>query len=551
MRYIRIVIAVLAIGLVAPAVAGAESYPPAGSPGKVKPRAGGTKVFTVCTPKQVAAAKRAKRTPKCSPTIQAAVDATLPGDTVRIPPGTYRQSVSILGHKHDGIKLVGSPANPRKTVLNLKTLKAADRQNGVFINGADGVTVRGLYARNYLGNGFFALNVTGYTFKNLLAGYGGTYGIYAFNSKGGSISDSEAFYNNDSGFYIGQTPPQTKPLRSLVTNITSWGNVLGWSGTNMRYVTITKSSFYNNGLGIVPNALDSEKYAPPEDNVISHNVVFWNNFDYFRGAPFTIHAGSKGLTYPVGAGILLYGSRNTVISNNVVFGNFLLGIGIVDAIELRQSDAAAVKGNTVSDNVFGRSGTDLNGADLFYPGALAQPNSGNCFSGNIGVHATVPVDGATLAPCPFTGVNATSPSGLAIGISWITDPSHERYWIVHNHPAYKGIKPLVHYTGAKVSAVASAAAAKKPQKKTVGVIDDAFTPAKSSVTPGSKITWKWSAVNSNTHNVKLVSAPKGVKKFTSPSATAGISFSKQLTKPGTYRFICTFHQNMRETIVVR
>ena len=31
----------------------------------------------------------------------------------------------------------------------------------------------------------------------------------------------------------------------------------------MRYVTITDSEFFNNGIGIFPNALDSEKYAPP------------------------------------------------------------------------------------------------------------------------------------------------------------------------------------------------------------------------------------------------------------------------------------------------
>ena len=39
----------------------------------------------------------------------------------------------------------------------------------------------------------------------------------------------------------------------------AWGNVLGFSGTNMRYMTITKSRWFNNGAGIVPNALDSEK----------------------------------------------------------------------------------------------------------------------------------------------------------------------------------------------------------------------------------------------------------------------------------------------------
>ena len=97
------------------------------------------------------------------------------------------------------------------------------------------------------------------------------------------MENSEASYNNDSGFYIGQTPKQTTPERSIVRNVKSFGNVLGFSGTNMRYVTITKSQWFNNGTGIVPNALDTEKYAPPEDNVITDNDIFWNNFNYYAG----------------------------------------------------------------------------------------------------------------------------------------------------------------------------------------------------------------------------------------------------------------------------
>jgi plastocyanin len=100
-------------------------------------------------------------------------------------------------------------------------------------------------------------------------------------------------------------------------------------------------------------------------------------------------------------------------------------------------------------------------------------------------------------------------------------------------------------------AVPAQAGSRKPQHKTVGVIDYAFTPAKLKVTPGSKITWRWGDGNSASHDVKLVSAPRGVRRFTSPTFTAGVTFSKQLKTAGTYRFICSYHVNMRETIIVR
>ena len=61
------------------------------------------------------------------------------------------------------------------------------------------------------------------------------------------MRDSDAFYHSDAGFYIGQTPAQDRPIRSIVSNVDSWGNPVGFSATNMRYVTITGSRFYNNG----------------------------------------------------------------------------------------------------------------------------------------------------------------------------------------------------------------------------------------------------------------------------------------------------------------
>jgi plastocyanin len=555
MRCTRIAVA-LTIALAAPAAtaattASAADYPPPSEPGSIRPRPGGTKVFAVCTKAQ---ARRPARRRTCAPTIQAAVDRTRPGDTVKAPPGTYRESVEIAGHAHDGIKLIGSPANPRRTVLDLTRLRAADAQNGVMVNGADGVTVKGFYAHHYLGNGFFAIRVDGYTFSDLVAGWGGAYGIYAFHSKGGTIRDSAAFYNDDSGVYIGETPPQSKPIRSLVTRVRAWGNQLGFSGTNMRYTTITKSQWFDNGLGIVPNALDSEKFPPPEDNVIADNDVFWNNFNYFAGAPFRVRAGAKGLNYPIGTGILLYGSRGSTIERNRVFGHFLVGVGLVDAIELRDPQRAAVRDNTVRDNAFGREGTDLNNVDLFYAGQVAGPNSGNCFAANTGVTTTVPADGSTLAPCPHPGPNASSQAAFQTALGWITDPSHTAGWRQHDHPPFEGITPLVTYRAPSKPAKAKAGAAKatRAPTKTVGVVDTAFTPQRLVVRPGTKVVWRWSATNSEPHDVKLTRGPRGVRKFTSPSGTTGLRYARTLDAKGTYRLLCTFHAGiMTQTIVVR
>jgi plastocyanin len=96
-------------------------------------------------------------------------------------------------------------------------------------------------------------------------------------------------------------------------------------------------------------------------------------------------------------------------------------------------------------------------------------------------------------------------------------------------------------------------ATRKPQKKKIEVADNYYSPRKLTVNLMSRITWVWSDESADVHDVKLISAPKGFKKFQTEPASAGYRYSKTLTKPGTYKFICTLHEEdgMRMTIVVR
>jgi hypothetical protein len=378
--------------------------------------------------------------------IQKAVDAAKAGDTVKIADGTYRESVKIVGAGKRYLRLIGNKTNPAKVVLDGSSLKAAQAQNGVFVNSADQVTVQGITTQHWKGNGVFMLNVTGYLVDHVRSLYAGTYGIYAFNSKGGTMANSIGAWNNDSGFYIGQTPVQTKPIRSLVTNVKSFGNTLGFSGTNMRYVTITKSEWYDNGIGIVPNALDSEKWAPPEDNVISDNDIYWNNFNYWKGAPFAVtRSKTGGVPFPVGVGVFLFGGHRQLVENNRIFGNYLTGVAMVQQLLLKQTDAQTLQGNVIQGNQFGKDGTDLNGRDLFYDG----DGSGNCFQDNTGVHATFADDPQTYPGCPFSGDNKLNTDTQQTAISWtLGDPTHEANWIVSPHAPVAGRTALEHWTPA-------------------------------------------------------------------------------------------------------
>jgi hypothetical protein len=433
-RFIAVPAAALVMALALVPAAGAVDYPPPSKPtGATGKPTGPFRTLRVC---------RTGRS--CFPRIQDAVNEARPGETIRVAHGTWREGVKIIGSKKRYIKLIGDPQHPDKVVLEAHGTKPA-AANGVLVNGADEVTVNGLTARHYKANGFFVTNAKGYTFTNLKAFLVGVYGVYAFNTVGGQITNSEAAWNSDSGFYIGQTPPQTKPVRSIVRNIRSYGNVLGWSGTNMRYVTITDSKFYNNGTGVVPNALSTEKYAPPEDNVISGNDIFWNNFNYYAGAPFKVRPPAADSTdYPVGVGVLLFGSRRTRIENNRIYGNWLAGAGMIQQFLLNKvPDAMNLVGNSISGNAFGLDGADLNGRDLTYDGN----GSDNCVGGNTGVQLTVPADASTMAPCPFAGANAFSGDVQKELIDWALDGTHEKFLIKHDHAPQAGLTPLERYAG--------------------------------------------------------------------------------------------------------
>ena len=421
--------AALAAAVAFPAAAQAGGYPPASDPGKgpktLKP--GGT--LKVC--------KKGCKYRK----IQAAIDAAGKGTTIRVGKGTYKEGLRILSSDKDRVRLIGDPKNPSNVKLEGRGLRGSQAQNGVQVNNADGVLINGFHARNFKGNGFFVVNVDGYKLTNLVAEKDGVYGLYAFNSKGGEMSNSEAYYHNDAGYYVGQTPVQTRPKRTTIKNVSAWGNVLGYSGTNSRYVTITKSKWFNNGVGIVPNVLESEKFMPHEDNAIVDNDIFWNNFNYFAGAPFTVRPSSVGVPFPVGTGVLLFGGRRTRVENNRFYGNHLLGYGQISQFLLKQENLSLglLEDNQVRSNDFGLGGEDLNGRDMFYDGS----GSGNCFEGNTLRSPTTPADGSTFSACGTP--NSFNEGSRNEAVNWTLDESHEANWVKQPHKPIEGITPLEHW----------------------------------------------------------------------------------------------------------
>jgi hypothetical protein len=404
-------------------------------------------------------------------TVSAAVKAVKDGtgSVIKIRPGIYKEGVTLIGHKYDGLTFLGSSGNPRNTILEGDHAKLNGTneiaQNGIDATNVNGLRIENLWARNFQTNGFFVhsdtgtTNCKGFLMKHDLASFNRSYGLFAKRCIGGRITQSTGWGHGDSAIYIGETPPQAKPKWTQIDHDIAFENVLGYSGTNSKYVDIHDSDFFNNGAGVVPNTLDSEAFQPNANGRIRNNDIFWNNFNYFlpRSPVHTVsgglgHIGNATINYPTGVGVVLFGSDGWVVQDNRIFGNFFWGAA---SFSDPFNDSAVSRMNRFVDNKMGRNGTDTNRFDFYSDGS----GKGNCFEGNSSSTFDVTPDahhsqGFLYPSCPApnkgTGSNegdgASDLSGqvgeLARYVLSSPPCKQEDSWVRHSHPPFEGRTPI-------------------------------------------------------------------------------------------------------------
>src|SRR5205807_681795 len=124
---------------------------------------------------------------------------------------------------------------------------------------------------------------------------------------------------------------------------------------------------------------------------------------------------------------------------NRIFGNWSVGAGMLEQFLLKNAVAdGTLIGNQIRDNQFGLNGTDLNGRDVFYDGN----GSDNCVSGNTGMQVTLPEDGHTLVPCPFSGANTFDEAARNTAVGFAVAADQETNWIRHDHAPQGNLKPM-------------------------------------------------------------------------------------------------------------
>ncbi|GAA2774875.1 right-handed parallel beta-helix repeat-containing protein [Streptomyces showdoensis] len=304
--------------------------------------------------------------------IQRAVDAARPGDTILLAPGTYRESVRITT---SGLTLRGYGVSP--TVLVPAAAPAADDAcakagNGLCVTGTrdrpvERVTVRSLTLRGFAKNGLWASWTDRLKVQRVTAEQNGTWGIAQERSERGVFTHNTARDNGDAGLFLANTvdaeqgATDTKGARISHNRLS--GNRIGVTVRRLRNLTVEHNDATGNCAAVF--VVGDESTPRAGAMTLRRNHIHANN----KLCPKT-----PRLPFLQGSGIVLTGTEQTLVAENRVVDNVGASPLSGGIVLFKSFVGAHNEHNDIRDNVVLRNGT----ADL----ADRDTGKGNTFRGN-------------------------------------------------------------------------------------------------------------------------------------------------------------------------
>ena len=269
--------------------------------------------------------------------IQKAIKAADPGDTIVVRGGVHHESVVI---KKDGISLRGDDA-----VLKPPAKPTSPCGASGFCVKADDVSISGFTVRNFPDSGIIAIGARNAKFMTNRAFNNGEYGIVAFSSPGTRMIGNLTSGSDDAGLYVGDSPHAEA---TVVANET-YDNFLGILVRNALHGKIVGNRVHNNCVGMFFLA---DEPGPAGAFGVSGNEVVNNT----RACPAFEDAPPLS-----GVGIALLGARGMEIKGNHIVHNVPSGpTGLSGGVVVTKGfGGTAPTNNTVVGNTILRNKPDI------------------------------------------------------------------------------------------------------------------------------------------------------------------------------------------------
>ncbi|MFI5877667.1 nitrous oxide reductase family maturation protein NosD [Streptomyces sp. NPDC051445] len=345
--------------------------------------------------------------------IQKAVDAAVPGDTVLLTRGTFRQSVDVstprltlrgMG-RHTVLQPAAAPNTTPSTTAGTTAGAAkgpkdstpkgpkgtkgpeatkgstgakaagscAASGNGICVVGTKGnnvgdVTIASLTVTGFTKNGVYATDADGLTVRKVTAVKNGVWGIATERSVHGVYRDNTARDNGDAGLFLANSVKEelgaTDTEGTVVEHNRLEGNRIGVTVRRLRNLTVSDNHLTGNCAAVF--VVGDENKPKAGFVTVRENLIERNN----KSCPKTAR-----LDALQGSGIVLTGAEDSLVTQNVIKDNvgkspLSGGIVLFKSFVGTTSDRNRISGNMLRGN----SPADLVVTDT--------GGKGNSFTGN-------------------------------------------------------------------------------------------------------------------------------------------------------------------------